>query len=88
MRPARGDGLFNTAESARLLGVSPSTIRSWRYRGWLEAQGLDERGYPLHSREALIETERLVRANGLRATRGRTDPRRLRGRGKPQALAA
>jgi DNA-binding transcriptional MerR regulator len=78
MRPCRGDGFFSTPESARLLGVRPSTIRKWRQRGWLQPQGLDERGNPLHTREALWAADALVRANGLR-TSG-TDPRQLRQR--------
>ena len=76
MRPCRGDGLLTTAESGRLVGVSPATIRSWRNRGWLAPQGLDERNNPLHTREAVRAAERLVQANGLRASG--IDPRQLR----------
>ena len=87
MRPARGDGYLTTAESARLVGVKPVTIRQWRKRGWLVPQGLDERGYPLHSRQAVRAAERKVRDNGLE-TSG-IDPRQLRGRRDPdQRLAA
>jgi len=50
MRPTRGDGYLTTLEAGRLVGVKPVTIRQWRKRGYLVAQGLDERGYPLHSR--------------------------------------
>lgn len=78
MRPGRGDGLLTTAEAAKLAGVSPATIRSWRNRGWLVAQGLDERGYPLHTREAVRAAEKLVRENGIGKTG--VDPRQLRGR--------
>ena len=42
MRPTRGDGYLTTAESACLVGVKPVTIRQWRKRGYLTAQGLDE----------------------------------------------
>lgn len=84
MRPGRGDGLLTTAEAGRLIGVSPATIRSWRNRGHLVAQGLDERNRPLHTREAVRAAERRVRENGL-ATSG-IDPRQLRGR--EQRLAA
>lgn len=76
MRPCRGDGLLTTPESARLVGVRPSTIRRWRMLGYLVAQGLDERGYPLHTREAVRAAERLVRENGIQASG--IDPRRLR----------
>ena len=86
MRPTRGDGLFGTVEAARMVGVSPATIRSWRHRRYtsadgvsrpyLEAQGIDVRGHPLHTRQAVREAERLVRDNGLR-TSG-VDPRALR----------
>jgi hypothetical protein len=78
MRPGRGDGFLRTDEAARLVGVSPATIRSWRNRGWLEAQGLDERDRPLHTKEAVRAAERLVRENSMR-TSG-IDPRQLRGR--------
>jgi DNA-binding transcriptional MerR regulator len=76
MRPTRGDGYLTTAESARLVGVKPVTIRQWRKRGYLAAQGLDERGYPLHSRQGVRAAERLVRENGLQASG--IDPRQLR----------
>jgi DNA-binding transcriptional MerR regulator len=78
MRPTRGDGLLSTPEAARLVGVSPATIRSWASagRGHLTPAGLDERGWPLYTRKAVREAERTVRDNGLR-TSG-IDPRRLR----------
>lgn len=69
-------GMLSTAESARLAGVSPATIRQWRARGWLERQGIDERGYPLHSAEAVRAAEARVRANGMEASG--VDPRLLR----------
>ena len=84
MRPGRGDGLLTTAEAARLIGVTSATIRSWRNRGHLVSQGLDERNRPLHTREAVRAAERKVRDNGLQNSG--IDPRQLRGRG--QSLAA
>ena len=76
MRPCRGDGLLATGEAARLVGVQPVTIRRWRMLGYLVAQGLDERGYPLHTREAVRAAEKHVRENGLKASG--IDPRQLR----------
>lgn len=76
MRACRGDGLLTTTEAAQRVGVSPATIRSWRNRGWLAPQGLDERNRPLHSEEAVRAAELRVRANGLE-TSG-IDPRLLR----------
>jgi transposase-like protein len=76
MRPGRGDGYLTTAEAARLIGVSVNTIYSWRNRGHLVAQGLDERNRPLHTREAVRDAERRVRENGLAASG--IDPRQLR----------
>jgi transposase-like protein len=78
MRPRRGDGLLTTAEAARLVGVQPVTIRQWRNRGHLVAQGLDEQNRPLHTREAVRAAEKRVRENGLQASG--IDPRQLRGR--------
>jgi transposase-like protein len=78
MLPTRGDGLYSTAQLAKLLGVSPSTIRTWRSDGRLATQGLDERNRPLHTAEAGRAAERKVRENGL--AKGGYDPRRLRGR--------
>jgi len=76
MRPGRGDGYLTTAEAARLAGVSVNTIYTWRNRGYLVAQGLSERGYPLHTREAVRAAERRVRENGIQASG--IDPRQLR----------
>ena len=76
MPPARDDGFLSTREAARLVNVAPVTIRQWRKRGWLASQGLDERGYPLHSREAVRAAERKVRDHGLEFSR--IDPRQLR----------
>lgn len=87
MRPGRADGLLTTAEAARLAGVSVNTIYSWRNRGHLVPQGLDERNRPLHTREAVRAAERLVRENGLQASG--IDPRQLRNRpAAPLPLAA
>jgi DNA-binding transcriptional MerR regulator len=76
MHPRRGDGLLTTSEAARLAGVSVNTIYSWRNRGHLAPQGLDERNRPLHTREAVRAAERRVRDNGLAASG--IDPRKLR----------
>jgi DNA-binding transcriptional MerR regulator len=76
MLPVRGDGFLGTVQLAQMLGVAPATIRSWRYRGWIEPQGLDEHGRPLYTRQAGREAERTVRRNGLRASG--IDPRQLR----------
>lgn len=78
MLPSRTDGFLTTGEAAQLAGVRPVTIRQWRSRGWLAPQGLDERGRPLHTREAVRAAERLVRSHGLAASG--VDPRFLRGR--------
>jgi uncharacterized protein YjcR len=78
--PTRDDGMLGTVQAARYIGVSPATIRSWRWRGWLATQGLDERGRPLHTPEALRAAERLVREHGITASG--TDPRQLRGRAR------
>ena len=78
MVPARGDGFITTAEAAALAGVSVVTIRQWRSRGHLAPQGYDERGHPLHTREAVRAAEKRVRENGIAASG--IDPRQLRGR--------
>ncbi len=75
---SRPDGYLTTREAARLAGVEPVTIRQWRNRGWLARQGLDERGYPLHTAEAVRAAEQLVRQHGIQASG--IDPRQLRGR--------
>lgn len=74
--PGRADGFLTTADAARLAGVSVNTIYTWRNRGYLVAQGLDERNRPLHTREAVREAERRVRERGIEASG--IDPRQLR----------
>lgn len=76
MRPCRSDGLLTTPEAARLVGVQPVTIRRWRMLGYLVPQGYDERNYPLHTREAVRDTEKEVRERGLE--KSGIDPRQLR----------
>ena len=76
MRPCRGDGFLKTAEAAQLVGVRPVTIRRWRMLGYLKPQGLDERGYPLHTREAVRAAEKQVRERGIEISG--VDPRQLR----------
>jgi DNA-binding transcriptional MerR regulator len=83
MRPGRGDGLLTTAEAGCLAGVPAATVRKWRERGRIAPAGLDERGRPLYTREAVRAAERRVRENGLR-TSG-IDPRTQRGKRFPQA---
>jgi hypothetical protein len=80
MVSSRADGFLTTAESARLAGVQPVTIRQWRNRGYLAPQGLDERNRPLHTAEAVRAAERLVRQNGIEASG--IDPRLLRTAGQ------
>jgi Transcriptional regulator, AbiEi antitoxin len=83
MLPSRADGYLTTRDAARIAGVDPVTIRQWRKRGWLAPQGLDERGYPLHTADAVRAAEEKVRGHGLEASG--VDPRRQR---KPRAALA
>jgi len=76
MLPARGDGYLTTPEAARLAGVEPVTIRKWRRMGYLAVQGLDERGYPLHTAEAVAAAEKHVRDRGIMWSG--VDPRAVR----------
>jgi DNA-binding transcriptional MerR regulator len=73
-----GERLYNTVESARLMGVSEGTIRSWRSRGILQPQGVSELGHALHTAAAVRQAEKVVRECGIR--RAGVDPRLLRGR--------
>ena len=83
MLPSRPDGLRSTVEAAQLRHVDPALIRKWRKRGYLAPQGLDERGWPLHTPEALRAAEKLVCEHGVKASG--INPRLLR---KPPPLAA
>lgn len=74
--------MLNTAESAEFLGVQPTTIRQWRFKGWLEPQGLDERNRPLHTVQALRDAEALVTRHGIEASG--VNPRTLRGKAAPR----
>jgi hypothetical protein len=75
MRPTRGDGLLYTGQLAAMLGRKPGTVYSWKSRGLIAPDGLDEAGRPLYRRETGREAERRARENGLR-TSG-IDPRQL-----------
>jgi MerR HTH family regulatory protein len=83
MQPAHPSGLLTTREAATLAGVQPPTIRAWRAAGILAPQGLDERGYPLHSAKAVRDAEQAVRESAL--TKGGFDPRRTRAGAKSEA---
>lgn len=86
VQPAHWSGLYNTAESALLLGVKATTIRQWRFKRLLLPQGLDEKNRPLHTAEALREAEALVRQNGIEASG--IDPRQTRGKSRAAAPEA
>lgn len=75
MRPTRGDGLLYTDQLAAMLGRKPGTVYSWKSRGIIAPDGLDEQGRPLYRRETGREAERKARENGIR-TSG-IDPRQL-----------
>lgn len=83
MIPAHPSGMLTTREAATLVRVSPVTIRAWRRLGYLDKQGLDERGYPLHTAEAVRAAEQLVRQHGIEASG--IDPRLLRRPAPPVA---
>lgn len=85
MRPTRGDGLLNTQQVARMLGRQPGTIYSWKSRGIISPDGLDERGRPLYRARTARDAEKEVRKNGIEASG--IDPRTLL-RSRPQAPAA
>ena len=87
LTPVHWSGLLSTAEAARLAGVKPGTVRRWRSIGYLEPQGLDERGWPMHSAEAVRMAEERARESGLQSATG-ADPRRLRGRSRTTAREA
>jgi hypothetical protein len=78
LTPCHWSGMLNTAESADFLKVRATTIRQWRFKGWLEKQGLDERNRPLHTVQALREAEALVTRHGIEASG--VNPRTLRGK--------
>ena len=68
--------------------VKPGTVRRWLvYQRILEPQGLDERGWPMHSAEAVRISEERGLESGLQSATG-VDPRRLRGRSRTTAREA
>lgn len=66
LRSTRGDGMLTGPEAARLAGISPSTLRTWRQRKHISPDGLDERDRPLYYPATVRAAERLVTQNGLR----------------------
>ena len=72
----RGDGLVTTPQAAKFARVSPSTIRTWASRGFLNPRGLSERGHPLYHPDAVAQADKDIREHGIRT--GGVDPRLLR----------
>lgn len=85
MLPTRGDGLLTAAAGARLVGVTPRTIRNWRDRGLLSIADWDEHGWELFHKADVRWAEAVARDLGREAIG--TDPRKLR-KPKPRARAA
>lgn len=52
--------LVTTAEAARLAGVAPATIRTWRTRGLLRPRGMRGRSV-LHDPREVLLAERATR---------------------------
>lgn len=50
--------LLTGPQAAKLCGVEPPTIRSWKKRGLLKPAGLDGRGRPLYDQLAVAKVER------------------------------
>jgi hypothetical protein len=61
------DELLTGPQAAELCGVRPATVRSWRHRGLLAPDGLDERGRPLYTQLAIARAEKATRAKAGRA---------------------
>ena len=76
----RGDGMLSGPQAARLAGMSESGFRNWRSRGWISPDGLDERGRPLYYPATVRTAVREVTQRGLRASKGKLDPRQVRQR--------
>lgn len=56
--------LVTAPEGAGRLGLSASTIRSWKRREWLQVQAWTAAGEPLFSYRELVEFEYLLRTTG------------------------
>ena len=50
--------LLTGPQAADLCGVSPATIRSWKKRGLIAPDGLDERGRPLYRQLTIALAEK------------------------------
>ena len=66
--PTLGDYL-TVGEAARVLGVSPSTLRRWDRAGRVAAVRHPVNGYRLYRREALESLLRSVAAAGVKGAR-------------------
>ena len=85
VRPTRGDRLVTASQAARLVGVTPKTIRNWRDRELLSIADWDEHGWELFHKADVRWAEAVARELGRQAIG--TDPRRLR-KPKPRAKVA
>lgn len=72
--------MLSGPQCAALVGVRPSTWRSWAHRGHVTPDGFDERGHPLYFPATARTAEREVTRKGLQVTRGQVNPRQLRQR--------
>jgi DNA-binding transcriptional MerR regulator len=59
-------GLLYGSEVAKLCGVEPPTVRSWRHRNLLTPAGLDPRGRPLYRQLDAARAEAATRSKAGR----------------------
>lgn len=85
MRPTRGDKLVTASQAAKMVGVTPKTIRNWRDRELLTVADWTDQGWELFNKADVRWAESLARELGKQAIG--TDPRRLR-KPKPRAKVA
>jgi len=62
------DGLVTASQAAKIMRVTPATIRSWVRKGYLKVVGLNDRGRAMYNHVDVARAEQKARQAALRTS--------------------